>query len=264
MTSKYKITLLTTALVVFLREHRLRSAWDVTGDRPLWVLPLPSIMINTYQTSMALPQVPPPVPPRLGRSQPVLIPAQLPSPGHSKPLLRFLVAVVVLHLLLSVGGFLYLYYTERQLSHATYSSPQGRGTLIYLIRAVLVHLERKWDTDHSVYRDINYFHSTWVTILQPGDYFVYSRVTFSRGDSTIPLASFVKMRKSDSGEEKVVMKAYCSMSNGTGSMLNPHMCTATQQDVITLERGNQLSVWVEDLSLVDYEVGATSFGMYKV
>ncbi|MEQ2302140.1 hypothetical protein AMECASPLE_003530 [Ameca splendens] len=241
-------------------------------------------MINTYQTSMALPQVPPPVPPRLGRSQPVLIPAQLPSPGHSKPLLRFLVAVVVLHLLLSVGGFLYLYYTERQLSHATYSSPQGRvgfppiekQETAYRALARLVIKPRsystkaktsgylQWDTDHSVYRDINYFHSTWVTILQPGDYFVYSRVTFSRGDSTIPLASFVKMRKSDSGEEKVVMKAYCSMSNGTGSMLNPHMCTATQQDVITLERGNQLSVWVEDLSLVDYEVGATSFGMYKV
>ncbi|XP_047208974.1 CD40 ligand [Girardinichthys multiradiatus] len=241
-------------------------------------------MINTYQTSMALPQVPPPVPPRLGRSHPVLIPAQLPSPGHSKPLLRFLVAVVVLHLLLSVGGFLYLFYTERQLSHATYSSPEGRvgfppiekQETAYRALARLVIKQRsysnkaktsgylQWDTDHSVYRDINYYEYKWVTIVQPGDYFVYSRVTFSRGNSTIPLTSFVKMRKSNSGKEEVVMKAYCSMSNDMGSKLNPHMCTVTQQDVITLERGNQLGVWVEDLSLVDYEIGATGFGMYKV
>ncbi|KAK5924887.1 hypothetical protein CgunFtcFv8_017462 [Champsocephalus gunnari] len=59
-------------------------------------------MINTYQTSVAAP----PVPPRLSRSQQVLFPA--PSQGHSKSLLRFLAGVVMLHLFLSVGGFIYL------------------------------------------------------------------------------------------------------------------------------------------------------------
>lgn len=105
--------------LICFREHLLRSAWDVRGDRPLWVLPFPSIMINTYQTSVALPQAPPPVPPRLGRSQPVLIPAPLPSPGQSKSLLRFLVCVVVLQLFLSVVGFFYLYYNERQISQVS-------------------------------------------------------------------------------------------------------------------------------------------------
>lgn len=39
----------------------------------------------------------------------MLIPEPLPSRGHSKPLIRFLVGVVVLHFFLSVAGFIYLY-----------------------------------------------------------------------------------------------------------------------------------------------------------
>ncbi|XP_012717144.2 CD40 ligand [Fundulus heteroclitus] len=237
-------------------------------------------MINTYQTSMALPQVPPPVPPRLGRSQPVLIPAPLTSPGHSRPLLRFLVCVVMLHLFLSVGGFLYLYYNEIQISRAAYSSPQaragfppvGKQDTTYRVLARMVVKKSpspqkagyfEWNIEHSIHKKINYFEKSWLTILEPGDYFVYSRVTFSKGHATIPLASLVKLRKSQSEKETDVMKAYCSLSNGMDS-LNPHMCTATQQDVITLEKGNQLSLWVDDLSLVDYDMTATSFGMYKV
>lgn len=89
-----------------LSGQQIRRAGDVTNTRQLWTLPLLSTMINTYQTSLA----PPPVPPRLNRSHPVLIPAGLPSPGHSKPLLRFLLGIVVLHLVLSAGGFVYLYH----------------------------------------------------------------------------------------------------------------------------------------------------------
>lgn len=96
----------------YLREEQFKSAWDVTDVRPLQLSPLRSIMINTYQTSLA----PPPVPPR-SRSQPVLIPASLPSQGHNKVLVRFLVGVVALHLLLSLAGFFYLYYHEHMVNH---------------------------------------------------------------------------------------------------------------------------------------------------
>ncbi|XP_015237433.1 PREDICTED: tumor necrosis factor ligand superfamily member 6-like [Cyprinodon variegatus] len=240
-------------------------------------------MINTYQTSVALPQAPPPVPPRLGRSQPVLIPAPLPSPGQSKSLLRFLVCVVVLQLFLSVVGFFYLYYNERQISQATYSSPQGRvgappiGKQETTYRALASMVVKnsstlygdrsgyiEWDMQHSVFKNINYFHNSWLTILEPGIYFVYSKVTFSKGSSITPLVSLVKLRKSEEEEEKSVMIAYCSLNNDMKSGSNPHMCTATQQDMIELERGNQLSIWVEDRSLVDYDISAISFGMYKV
>lgn len=76
-----------------------------------------------------------------------------------------------------------------------------------------------------------------------------------------PLASTVKMRKDEEDQDKKdIMKAYCYLS----STKNPHMCTASQGDVLTLEKGNQLSLWVQDLSLVDYEEGATVFGIYKL
>ncbi|XP_054886473.1 uncharacterized protein LOC129360357 [Poeciliopsis prolifica] len=237
-------------------------------------------MINTYQTSMALPQVPPPVPPRLGRPEPILIPTQLPSPGYSKPLLRFLVCVVTLHLFLSVGGFLYLYYNERQIAHATYSSPQGRvgfppvekqettyGAFArMLIGKPNATIEKKsgyleWRMDLSVRKRINYFHKSWLTVLEPGDYLVYSRVTFSK-HSIAPLTGCIKMRNSETEAEKEVTKAHCSLSDKDG--LSPQLCTVTLQDVITLSKGNQLGIWVENLSLVDYGKQSTSFGMYKL
>ncbi|XP_040903490.1 CD40 ligand [Toxotes jaculatrix] len=232
-------------------------------------------MINTYQTSLA----PPPVPPRLNRSHPVLIPAQLPSPGHSKPLIRFLVGVVVLHLLLSVGGFIYLYHIDKMDKHpsaegkAALLSSDKQETLYKPLAGMVVDQLTprdptsgflKWDIKHSLLKKINYYKEVWLTIPESGDYYVYSRVTFSKGDSAKPLASRVLLRKNENAEEKVVMRAYCSLDSNTERKSIPQLCTATQGEVIPLEKGNQLSVWVQNLSLVDYTEGATTFGMYKL
>lgn len=124
----------------------------------------------------------------------------------------------------------------------------------------------QWDIQHSFRRDISYYHNVWLTVQQSGDYYVYSRVTFSKGSPQIPLASKVKLRKNETDkEEKTVMQAYCSLIDHAGeSGAIPHLCTATQGEVVTLESGNQLSIWVQDLTLVDYEEGATTFGMYKL
>ncbi|XP_037635191.1 CD40 ligand [Sebastes umbrosus] len=234
-------------------------------------------MINTYQTSHA----PPPVPPRHSRSHSVLIPA--PSQrGHSKSLIRFLVGVVLLQLFLSVGGFIYLYHNDKMLSFqhssderktAFLSSEKQETSYKALAHMVVIKPSDKesalgylqWDIPHSVRRSINYYHKSWLTILQPGEYYVYSRVTFSKGLSKIPLVSRVKLRKNEiDREEKIVMQAYCNLDSGSGSESIPRLCTATQGEVITLEKGNQLSVWVPNLSLVNYEEGATTFGMYKL
>ncbi|GAA6223019.1 tumor necrosis factor ligand superfamily member 6-like [Lates japonicus] len=235
-------------------------------------------MINTYQTSLA----PPPVPPRLNRSHPVLIPAPLPSPGHNKPLIRFLVGVVVLHLLLSVGGFIYL-YTEKMEKQSPQNPPSTEGgkaafhsaekqETFYKALAGMVVLSEtedkatpgylQWDTNHSVRRNINYFYGSWLTVLQSGDYYVYSRVTFSKGDAVNPLTSRIMLRKNKTEKEKIVMQAYCSLGSHPGN--SSGLCTATQGEVIRLEKGNQLGVWTENLSLVSYTEGATTFGMYQL
>ncbi|KAM7389948.1 hypothetical protein PAMP_023892 [Pampus punctatissimus] len=222
----------------------------------------------------------PPVPPRLNRSHPVLIPAPLASQGHSKSLIRFLVGVVLLQLVLSVGGFIYLYHTNKM---EKIPSAEGKAALISsekqetsfkaLARMTVMEGSQKvkftpgyleWDMNHSVHRKINYYHNSWLTILEPGDYYVFSRVTFSKGDSKQVLASMIKLRKNATGDEKIVMRAFCSLDSYIASESVPQLCTATQGEVIPLEKGNQLSVWVQDLSLVDYREGATAFGMYKV
>ncbi|XP_037119049.1 CD40 ligand isoform X1 [Syngnathus acus] len=227
-------------------------------------------MINTYHSSMA--SLPPPLPPR--RSQ-VLVEPQASSAGRSKTLLRSLLGVVVLHFLLTAGGFIFLYYTGK-----TETTPQLSGdapqqsssrTLARMIVAKPKDLSAldsrsgnlQWDMKHSVRNNINYYHNSWLTALQPGDYVVFSRVTFSKADPVKPLASAVKLRRGESAKETVAMLAYCSLdTSGSGS--NPQLCTASMGEVMSLERGNQLSLWVEDRSLVDYSRAATSFGMYKL
>lgn len=235
-------------------------------------------MINTYQTSLA----PPPVPPRLNRSHPVLIPAPFSSQGNSRPLIRFLVGVVLLHLFLSVGGFIYLYQNSKMEKHVlaegnvAASSSQKQETPFKTLARMVVEPQShtggqtpksgylQWDMNHSFQRDINYYEKSWLTILKSGDYYVYSRVTFSKSNSQGPLASRVKLRKNETGEEKTVMQAYCNLDSRSGPASTPRLCTATQGEVITLEKGNQLSVWVQDLLMVDYEEGSTTFGMYKL
>ncbi len=122
----------------------------------------------------------------------------------------------------------------------------------------------QWDMNHSFQRGINYFKKSWLTVLQPGDYYVYARVTFSKGDSKIPLATKVKLKKNNTEEEKTVMQAFCNLDSHGGSASAPSLCTASQGELITLEKDDKLSVWVQDLSLVNYEEGATTFGMYKL
>ncbi|XP_035504958.1 CD40 ligand [Scophthalmus maximus] len=237
-------------------------------------------MINTYQTSVA----PPPVPPRLNRSQTVLIPAPLPSRGHNRPLIRFLVAVVVLHLMLSVGGFIYLYDADQKEKrpsaegkgrnpNAAFQSSEKQETFHRAMAAMVVDKSTaktstsgylQWDMKHSVFRNTNYFQESWLTVLQSGDYYVYSRVTFLKSESVAPLASKVMLRNSKAEDKKILMQAYCNMGGRTGDASVPRLCTATLGEVVTLEEGNQLSVWIENLSLVDYDEKATAFGMYKL
>ncbi|KAM9741735.1 CD40 ligand [Menidia menidia] len=240
-------------------------------------------MINTGQTSVA----PPPLPPRLGKSQPILIPAPHSPPGQqSKPLVQFLIAFVMVHLLLSVGGFFYLYYNNKSTSplqenkpsaeaRVGFPPPKGKTASSTLAHMVVAERSSKtgetqpsgflqWDMNHSVRKNVNYFHNSWLTILEPGDYYVYSRVTFSKGNRKIPLASMVRLRKTETGDGKDVMMAYCSLSSNYIPDSTANMCTATQMGLIKLEKGDQLSVWVPDLSLVDYEGDATAFGMYKI
>ncbi|XP_034037577.1 CD40 ligand [Thalassophryne amazonica] len=228
-------------------------------------------MINTYQTSIA----PPPVPPRLNKTHQVLIPAPDPPQRHRKSLISFFIGVVLLNLLLSVAGFIYLFNKMKEpagseAKAAALSSYRPSASAQMVVekpsrlpqKATSDYLQ--WDIKHSLRRNINHVDRRWLTILQPGDYYVSSQVTFSRGDPEHPLASIVKLRKHVEGEEQVVMQGYCSLDTLSKAPAVPHMCTVTQGKVLTLETGDQLSVWVHNLLQVDYSEGATTFGLHKL
>ncbi|XP_072289392.1 CD40 ligand [Eucyclogobius newberryi] len=245
-------------------------------------------MINTHHSSVA----PPPVPPRLHSSsqgaQPVLIPTTMLPQGHSRNLMRFMVALVLLNLLLSMFGFFYLYrngtpqskqdmpssytgagpefsmqkqhtehshHVEKRASHRVFAQME-------FLRPTRPHKSHSghliWNIKHSKYSipHVNYYNNSWLTIEEPGHYFVYSRVTFSNGLHTKTLMNQVQLRKSTTDKPRVTMQAFCHTQSS--------LCTATAEGLIRLEKGNQLSVWTEDVSLVNYYEGATAFGLYNL
>ncbi|KAM8848858.1 CD40 ligand [Synchiropus picturatus] len=229
-------------------------------------------MINTYQTSVAAP----PLPPRTHRKQPVLIPTQLPTHGPRKPLIQFLVGVVLLHLFLSVTGFMYFYVTSRQpqqgeqtLRRTGEDPPRlvsGKANAFMAVKRSRNKTASAltWDLDDSQCKHVDCQEDGWLTIKQSGLYYVYSKVTFSKADSKCSLNSIVKLRKSGPREE-MVMVASCSLSQAhLGPQHFPQTCTATQGQILKLENGDQLSLWVETPHLVCYEKGATTFGMFKL
>nr|XP_046180664.1 CD40 ligand-like [Oncorhynchus gorbuscha] len=264
-------------------------------------------MINMYQTNLP----PPPTPPRLGSVK------SAPGTGHNKPLLGFLIGMIVLQMLLLLGGFTYLYHKEnkydedfehkylddmvvlRRLGECEKDSQsvldceklvekyknimekvsqvEGKamkrtgGVPSYGAMARMIvkqpvvgalpsskYLE--WNIGHSVLRNVQYFKSSWLKVLQPGDYDIYSQVAFSKWHPKTPLASRVKLRKGETGKEKNLMTAYCSL----GDQNRTDVCTAFQGGVFSLEPEDQISVWVTDPSLVNYEEGTTTFGLFKL
>ncbi|KAG5263372.1 hypothetical protein AALO_G00264130 [Alosa alosa] len=63
-------------------------------------------MINTYHTSLPMPPPPPPpVPPRFHSR---------PEPRHNSSLIWFLAVVLVMHMFLTFGGFIYLFHKGNQ------------------------------------------------------------------------------------------------------------------------------------------------------
>ncbi|KAL0974132.1 hypothetical protein UPYG_G00216070 [Umbra pygmaea] len=257
-------------------------------------------MINTFHSSL-----PPPIPPRLGSGRP--------GPAQNKPLLRFLIGVVMVQMTLVVVGFIYLYHMEnlyhKDLTHkylddmiilrrledcekdsqllldctklletyknvlAKVSQAEGKAAKITgnmpsvgaMARMIVKgpvsssnYLE--WNIKHSVLKNINYYKSSWLNVTQPGDYNIYAQVAFSKWHPKTPLASRVKLRKGEDQEEVVLMTAYCAL----GKQNQSETCTAFQAGVFNLETGDQLSVWVTDPILVNYEVESTTFGLYRL
>ena len=116
--------------------------------------------------------------------------------------------------------------------------------------------------DHSILKNVGYYWASWLKVQQAGDYYVYARVSFSGGEKPgMTMVSKVLRKHNDTGKPHDVMKAYCSLGNHGSA---PGQCTVSQGQVLSLQMGNLLGVWVENHTWVNYEREATTFGMFKL
>ncbi|KAG7229882.1 hypothetical protein CRUP_010073, partial [Coryphaenoides rupestris] len=105
----------------------------------------------------------------------------------------------------------------------------------------------QWEMKHSTLRNMSYYHASWVRVHQPGDYYVYARVSFSGGGGGAaqparPLVSVIRVRHDQHHEtSENAMKAYCTLGNH-----NAGLCTTSQGQLLQLQAGNLLGVWVEN------------------
>nr|XP_055034720.1 CD40 ligand isoform X1 [Misgurnus anguillicaudatus] len=215
-------------------------------------------MINTFHTSYN----PPPVPPRAGYSRP-------PLPSNT-PLVKFLSVMLLLLMMLTFGGFLYLF---QKLNVATSTSPQQAAAMIaeashykrpaahmYRLKERLPkdgrfpNQQLVWDEEHSL---LNAVRSTGDTLIiqHPGLYFIYSHITFSR--KSISSSKQGIWRKKPTKEDEEILKSYCSLNPS-----NVDLCTASLSGVFRLEEGQQLYVKVTNTSLLNKS--SCSFGLFKI
>ncbi|XP_065126187.2 CD40 ligand isoform X2 [Paramisgurnus dabryanus] len=216
-------------------------------------------MINTFHTSYN----PPPVPPRAGYTRP-------PLPSNT-PLVKFLSVMLLLLMMLTFGGFLYLF---QKLNVATSTSPQQAARIAEAshYKRPAAHMYRLkervpkdgrfpnqqlvWDEEHSL---LNAVRSTGDTLIipHPGLYFIYSHVTFSRSSSSSLKQGIWSKLPNKDNDDVEILKSYCS--------LNPSkedLCTASLSGVIRLQEGQQLYVKVTNTSLLNKN--SCSFGLFKI
>ncbi|XP_036379698.1 tumor necrosis factor ligand superfamily member 6-like [Megalops cyprinoides] len=115
-----------------------------------------------------------------------------------------------------------------------------------------------WNHKHSTLRNVDHLALRGMLRIRiPGDYYVYSQVTFSKMNPKIPLLQTIIRQKGQAKlvEEDVLLKAFCSPTSGD-------VCTSYHGGVFRLEKDQQLYVNVTDLDLVNFDRSATAFGLF--
>ncbi|KAG7484295.1 hypothetical protein MATL_G00047870 [Megalops atlanticus] len=115
-----------------------------------------------------------------------------------------------------------------------------------------------WNHEHSTLRNVVHFPLRGMLRIRiPGDYYVYSQVTFSKMNPKIPLLQTIMRQTGQAkpAEEDVLLKAFCSPTSGDA-------CTSYHGGVFRLEKEQQLYVNVTDRDLVNFDRSATAFGLF--
>ncbi|XP_028816476.1 CD40 ligand [Denticeps clupeoides] len=225
-------------------------------------------MINTFHTSLP----PPPVPPRLGHRRS--------EPRQNSPLVWFLSVVLVLHMIVTLLGFIYLFQRSNQGNQISQLEARADKLSSERLHQPLAHMSLKnnnptctvedkvpcvlvWNNDHSVRVNVDTEGPSRLKIKQTGYYYVYSQVTFSKRDvKTSPQNSIIKstdqsLRETHNKKDEVLLDSYCSVGYTS-------QCSAFQGGIFKLEQDEELYVRVTNLTWVSPDWNSTFFGLYKL
>ncbi|XP_058653051.1 CD40 ligand isoform X2 [Onychostoma macrolepis] len=261
-------------------------------------------MINTFHTSYN----PPPVPPRAGYSKP--------RPVGNTSLVKFLSVMLLLLMILTFGGFLYLFQKLNMLQGSyrdeislqrlqeCADSSMGEdsltecGKLMEKYKAAMAKVSQAneklskltggphflgpaahmtaltehkdktsaflktssllWDEEHSLVQDVRLSNERdKLTIQDPGIYFIYSQVTFSKNSPLSSLKQSIRSTVPKTRQGKELLKSFCSLKPNTSNL-----CTASLVGVFRLEKDQQLYVTVTNTSLVNRD--SCNFGLFKL
>lgn len=114
-----------------------------------------------------------------------------------------------------------------------------------------------WNKDHSLLREVKHNNAGDTLIIKnPGIYFIYSQITFSKHTSSSSLKQGIWSKRPNKDPEEI-LKSYCSLDPNT-----PDLCTASLSGVFDLEEEQQLYVTVTNTSLLNKD--SCSFGLFKL
>lgn len=114
-----------------------------------------------------------------------------------------------------------------------------------------------WDREDSLLQDVGLNSKRNMLIINnPGIYFIYSQVTFSR-HSKNALMQAVKSLGPKKEKDKELIKSFCSLNPS-----KPDLCTASLVGVFPLQKDQQVYVTVTNTSLVNRD--SCSFGLFKL
>ncbi|KAG5853074.1 hypothetical protein ANANG_G00069260 [Anguilla anguilla] len=266
-------------------------------------------MINTYHTSLP----PPPVPPRTGMHHA--------ASGRTSPPVWFFSAVLVVQMVLTMGGFVYLFRKNSMMqneflgrsyddfivlkrlqecddgsldsnslldcrkildkfmaviSKISQAGAVGKGALLsgsmpFRVSSPVAHMvpERQpptsktvmWNRDHSLLAKVTYLSGPGaLKILQPGNYYVYSQVTFTNMSATHPLAHSIVRTRTSGEKTDILLRAYASVK----SKDQPPGATSFQGGVFKLEKDEQLFLNVTDVKSLTLDETSTTFGLFML
>ncbi|KAJ8282801.1 hypothetical protein COCON_G00053200 [Conger conger] len=119
----------------------------------------------------------------------------------------------------------------------------------------------KWNSNLSLLKRVTYLSTAGaLQIIEPGNYYIYSQVTFSKMHPKAPLAQSIVSSHSSGGqtEEKVLLRAFATLKSQNTQF------TSFQGGVFRLKKDEQLYLNVTDENTISLEKSSTTFGLFML